>query len=457
MPLHKDEILNSLAATANVAQFASFRPNEDGSLVQSYCRISGYEENYRFSSIRESIVALLANSSDKMVNIRSYEPQSPRSREFIYGLSSAEAVLVELERLSAERLHLIVNETIDVEDGGVSGVAQGQLIEFSPDDTPRCVEKPGVASLPFPLGMKILETVYGFAPDLNFATSARVEFSIHPKPRGYHQRHTIVWEYERDTPNLLSPSISWPNRFSRHIGDKVFGLLIADCLGLPVPKTIVVGRRVAPFTFGRETGSFEVWTRTSPVEPQPGLYTTVKGWLDPFALLAKEDPEESQLRSVLCQSAVRAKYSGAAVAGAKDLIIVEGRRGEGDRFMLGLDSPEDLPAVVIENVRATYAVLASRLGPVRFEWVHDGDAVWIVQLHCGATSTQADVIVPGEAKSWVEFKTTAGLEALRDLLATVSEGQGILIVGSVGLTSHVADLLRKKKLPARLKPTLNKT
>ncbi|MGN8154368.1 hypothetical protein ACTJK5_19020 [Agrobacterium sp. 22094] len=452
MPLHKDEILNSLAATANVAQFVSFRPTEDGSLVQSYCRIAGYEENYRFPDIREAVVALLAKSSDQMVNIRSYEPESPRSREFIYGLSSVDKVITELERLSVERLHLIVNETIDVKDGGVSGVAQGQLIEFSPDDTPRCVEKPGVAALPLSLGMKLLEIVYGFAPELSFAANARVEFSIHPKPRGYHQRHTIVWEYERDNPSFLAPAISWPNRFSRHLGDKAFGLLVADCLGLPVPKTTVMGRRVAPFSFGRETGSFEVWTRTSPLEPQPGLYTTVKGWLDPFALLLKEDPDGSQLQSVICQSAVKARYSGAAVAGARDAIIVEGRRGEGDRFMLGLDSPEDLPAYVVENVRATYAVLASRLGPVRFEWVHDGDVVWIVQLHCGATVTEADIIVPGEAASWVKFKTAEGLEALRDMLTKMSDGQGVLIVGSVGLTSHVADLLRKAKFPARREP-----
>jgi hypothetical protein len=81
------------------------------------------------------------------------------------------------------------------------------------------------------------------------------------------------------------------------IGDKAFGLLMADRLGAHVPRTLVVARRIAPFTFGRETGSTEIWTRTCPVEPHPGLYTTLKGWTDPFALLQAEDPEGRVLAS----------------------------------------------------------------------------------------------------------------------------------------------------------------
>ncbi|MGO8377690.1 hypothetical protein ACC745_18515 [Rhizobium ruizarguesonis] len=451
MALHKDEVLNSLAATANVAQFVSFRPSTTGVISQSYCRVAGYPENHRFADVRAAVSALLTASSDRMVNVRSYEPSSPRSREFVYGIQTIDAVLDTIARLSDEKLHLIVNETIDIHDGGVSGVIQGQLIEFAPDDTPRCVEKPGIASLPTHLGERILHTVYGFTPDLNFPPNARVEFSIHPRARGYHQRHTIIWEFEPDVSDFLPAAVHWPNRFSQHLGDKVYGLLVADSLGLPVPKTTVIARRIAPFTFGRETGSSEVWTRTSPREPQPGLYTTVKGWIDPFALLSKEDPDGQNLRSVLSQAAVRANYSGAAVAGPKDHVIIEGRRGEGDLFMLGHQPPENLPSFVIENVQATYKVLSNRLGPIRFEWVHDGDIVWIVQLHCGATGSEADVVVPGDAGSWIEFDVAEGLDALRLTLDSVEDDQGLLIVGEVGLTSHVADLLRKAKRPARLK------
>lgn len=450
MALHKDEILNNLAATANVAQFVAFRPL-GGRLVQSYCRIAGFDENHHFQDTRLAVEALLGRSSDRMVNVRSYEPSSPRSREFVYGLRTVEETMAVLDRLAAEDLHLIVNETIDIHDGGVSGVVQGQLIEFAPDDTPRCVEKPGAASLPLAIGLNILNTVYGFSAELSFAQGSRVEFSIHPKPRGYHQRHTIVWELERDAPSFLPAALTWPNRFSRHLGDKAFGLLVAHALGVPVPRTTVIGRRTAPFTFGRETGSSEVWTRTAPTEPQPGLYTTVKGWLDPFALLASEDPDGSNIRSVICQSAVRAVFSGAAVTGPSGEIIIEGRRGEGDQFMLGLQLPEALPSFVLENVSAIYAVLASRLGPVRFEWVHDGDVVWIVQLHCGGTNTTADVIVPGDADAWVEFESSAGLDKLRNLLSSLPPGHGILVVGRVGLTSHVADLLRKANRPSKLK------
>jgi hypothetical protein len=451
MALHKDEVLNSLAATANVAQFVSFRPSSKGAMSQSYCRVAGYPENHRFVDVKEAVAALLAASSDKMVNVRSYEPSSPRSREFVYGLETVESVLEIISRLSTENLHLIVNETIDIHDGGVSGVLQGQLIEFAPDDTPRCVEKPGIASLPMHMGERILHTVYGFSPDLNFPPNARVEFSVHPKKRGYHQRHTIVWEFEPDVSDFLPAAVHWPNRFSQHLGDKVYGLLVADSLGLPVPKTTVIARRTAPFIFGRETGSAEVWTRTSPREPQPGLYTTVKGWIDPFTLLKEEDPDGQNIRSVLCQAAVRAKFSGAAVAGPKGHVIIEGRRGEGDLFMLGHQPPENLPTFVVENVQATYKVLSNRLGPVRFEWVHDGDIVWIVQLHCGATGSEADVVVPGEAASWIEFDVAEGLDALRKKLISVEDDQGLLILGEVGLTSHVADLLRKAKHPARLK------
>ena len=53
MALHKDEVLKSLAATANVAQFVSFRPSAAGSVVQSYCRVAGYPENHRVVDARE--------------------------------------------------------------------------------------------------------------------------------------------------------------------------------------------------------------------------------------------------------------------------------------------------------------------------------------------------------------------------------------------------------------------
>lgn len=447
--LFKDETLDRLAGTGNVAQFVSFRPRSDG-LKQSFCRIVGYEPNYEFATAKQAIEALIASSSDSSVNIRSYEPQSPRSKEFVYGLKSVDEVLATLERLADSKLHLIVNETIDVADGGVSGVVQGDVVEFAPDDTPRCVEKPGVASLPLDLAIKLLSLVYGFRPDLTSRPGVRTEFSIHPKPRGYRQTHTIIWEFENDVPGDPKPSLLWPNRFSKHIGDKAYGLLMAHLAGLPVPKTLVIARRVAPFTFGEDTGSKVVWTRTCPTEPQPGQFTTVKGWTDPFRLLAAEDRTGKSIASVLCQAGVLAHFSGAALVGSRDNLLIEGRAGEGDQFMLGIVGPESLPSNVISDVHHTYLSLASRLGPVRFEWVFDGLKTWVVQLHKGATSTDIGVIVPGDAKNWITFQVDQGLDKLRQLLKDLPPESGIILRGEVGLTSHIADLLRKARSPAKI-------
>lgn len=70
-----------------------------------------------------------------------------------------------IEKNSQMGKYSIINENISIHDGGVSGVVLGDIIEFCPDDTPKCVDKEGVCSLPRELGMKILKTVYGFSPE----------------------------------------------------------------------------------------------------------------------------------------------------------------------------------------------------------------------------------------------------------------------------------------------------
>jgi len=450
MELHKDEALDRLAKVGNVAQFVAYRPGPDGGLAQSTSRVSGRSPNELFATASEAAGTLLLASGEGAVNIRSYLPDDPRSREFVYGIRSVEEAVGHLERLRAEGLHLILNETVDVGDGGVSGVAQGDVIEFAPDDTPRAVEKPGTASLPRELGLRLLDTVYGFAADLPAERDARVEFSIHPSPRGWRGTNTLLWEIEEGTGDRSPGPPSWPNRFSRHIGDKVFGLLVADALGAKVPHTTVVGRRVAPFSFGRRTGSPVIWMRTAPREQEPGLFTTVKGWRDPFALLALED-SEGRVASILAQSAVPAQYSGAAIVGADGGLIIEGKAGEGDTLMLGKALPEILPPDVMAAVTDVHAHLTAQLGPVRIEWVHDGETAWVVQLHVGATGTSASVIVKGEAELWLQFDVTAGLPALRDLIVAAPGGAGIELTGRVGLTSHIADVLRRAGLPAKVR------
>jgi hypothetical protein len=165
--------------------------------------------------------------------------------------------------------------------------------------------------------------------------------------------------------------------------------------------------------------------------------------------LAEEDPEGSAIASVLSQRGVRAQYSGALIVDASGRPVIEGKRGEGEDLMLGIRLPEQLPQQVTADVMSIFNFLRERLGPVRFEWVHDGGKVWIVQLHRGATQTAEGVLVPGEAKVWNRFYVSTGLNALRSALDTLPENEGIVLVGEIGLTSHIADVVRKAGKPAR--------
>tara|TARA_R110002020_G_scaffold5133_3_gene21803 strand:- start:198 stop:731 length:534 start_codon:yes stop_codon:yes gene_type:complete len=176
----------------------------------------------------------------------------------------------------------------------------------------------------------------------------------------------------------------------------------------------------------------------------------VKGWIDPFTLLATEDPTGSAIASLLKQDAVVAAWSGAAITGRDDEIVIEGVPGEGDQLMLGLHQPAALPKEITRDVSLLHCKLSKVLGPVRIEWVHDGSQVWCVQLHVGITQSSGSVIVPGEASDWREVSASDGLEAIRNLLASLPDGCGVLVNGHVGVTSHIADLLRKKGSPARL-------
>ena len=448
LSLRKDELLDRLADWINVAQFVSF--SSDGKPRQEYSRVVGYPPNHHFEHLRTALETLLRTSVGQSVNVRSFTQESPLSREFIYGITSLDEVVAAVERLALAGQNTIVNETIDVNDGGVSGVVMGDVIEFAPDDTPRCVEKPGVASLPRSWGIPVLSTVYRFSPDLDVPRASRLEFSLHPRPCGWRQTHTLGWEYVGIEAPDFEPRLFWPNRFSRMIGDKVFGLLIAHHAGLPVPRTTVVNRRVAPFTFGRDTNSREVWLRTSPFEQVPGKYITVQGWLDPFKLMQQEDPNGEMLPSLLVQAAVPSKYSGATVVTADGKLIVEGKSGRGDLLMRGKARPELLPEFVTRAVNELNLAAGRKFGPVGFEWVHDGDQAWVVQLHHGATVSTDEILVPGQASRWICFDVSHGLEILREILRTMDPEVGLILSGTVGLTSHIAEVIRRAGIPARM-------
>jgi hypothetical protein len=414
--------------------------------------VLGYEPNHRFGSIEEAVDRLMERSSEHSLNVRSFRPDDPRSHEFVYGLKQPSDVVSTALRILSAGFHVIINETVDIHDGGVSGVLQGGTAEFAPDDTPRCVEKPGVASLPREWAVNMIETVYGVVLGREIGEDYRLEFSIHPKPRGWKNSPILGWELELVGDAPIVANIAWPNRFSRLIGDKAFGLLIADQIGLPVPKTTVISRRVAPFTFGSDTGSGERWLRTCPKEQVPGKYTTHRGWIDPFVLMAQEDPDGEEISSVLSQQGVPPKYSGALIVDVTGAPVIEGKEGEGEELMRGKARPGSLPSRVVEDVLRLFGTAERRLGPVRFEWVHDGNQAWIVQMHRGATLSSSKVLVPGEAASWRRFLVSNGLEALRRELGLLSASEGVVLVGDVGLTSHVADVVRKVGHPARIEP-----
>jgi hypothetical protein len=59
--------------------------------------------------------------------------------------------------------------------------------------------------------------------------------------------------------------------------------------------------------------------------------------------------------------------------------------------------------------------------------------------------------LPREPCRWRSFDPTEGLDCLRRLIAEASAaGDGIVVTGDVGITSHVGDLLRRAAIPARL-------
>lgn len=446
--LHKDRVLDAAAAYGNVAQFVSFSPE----LAVRFSRIRGFQPNHSFASVSEAVAALLKSSPEGSVNVRSYHPEHPKSREFVYDLRTQREVIEHVTRLAGQSLFMIVNEKIDVNDGGVSGVVVGDVIEFSPGDTPRCVERAGVASLSRKLGLDILSIVYGFRPALEFAPGLRVEFSLHPLVRGVRAGHTILWEIESVGQVESSAQCSWPNNFSRFLGDKAFGLLVGDIIGLPVPKTTVVCRHVAPFHFGTSTGSGEVWLRTCPAEQVPGRFPTTRGWHDPFTLLARQDPTGEAIVSVLAQEGVDAAFSGALGTAADGSLLVEGTSGRGDAFMVGAKEPEALPLGVVESVQGLYSAAVFRLGPVRIEWAYDGKRTWVLQLHPGIMESAGNVIYPGEPEQFHEFRVEAGLEALRSLTETAKgKSHGIVLIGNVGVTSHFGDVLRRARVPSRIR------
>ena len=329
----KDRRLDELASAGhNVAQFAAYTPTGES----TYNRILGESSNKAFD-IEVAAELLLARADSRLVNVRSFDPSDPKSKPFDFGLATVDAIAASARARMQEGLHFILNENVPTDDGGVSGVQIGNVIEFTPFDTPRGVEKPGTVQFRRDMGYSVLKTVYGFEPSIEGGPHDRVEWSIHPVPKGINNNHTIIWETEAIEHPPTDAEPSWPNRFSTMLGDKTFGLIIADEIGLPVPRSTVFNRTVAPFSFGRETGTNTPWLRTAPNAQTPGQFTTTKGWIDPYQLMANEDPSGENIATILHQEGVNALFSGATLLGSDGKLMVDGTEGQGDDFMVGIN------------------------------------------------------------------------------------------------------------------------
>lgn len=450
--MRKDEKLIHLLNTRNynIANFFSVTPNMK--IINKTFDID--EEK---NDLRAHILQLLKLASSKSVNIRSFSEDKPKGNRFVYGNTEADIdeILKVIKQNCEEGKYSIIDETIDTHDGGVSGVFYNDILEFSPNDTPRCVEKEGVCSLPSIIGKELIKRVYGFDLSLYPEIWERVEFSIHPYREGVQRKHEIVWELEEVKPRATKTTIKWPNNFSKFVGDKTFGLLIADILGFPVPRTTVIARSVAPFIFGVDI-NVEKWIRTAPIVKEPGKYYTGNKWCDPFKLMNDEEAKgsnDTNIAAILSQDAVNAVFSGAAIITDKDeTTITEYTPGEGDDYMIGKSSIVVVPEEVSKAVTELILAIRSKhhiIGNVSIEWVYDGETAWIVQMNQINTVGQGCTIVDGDPAYYDQFEVIQGLEALRSKINDIKDKDiGIELIGDVGICSNFGDLLRQANIPS---------
>lgn len=415
------------------------------------------------TSSRQSKLYIPLATSTTLTSALSFQ-KKPDGNPFFLGVKSGfkdPAVAAQrIVDLVGEGYYVIVNENIDPSDGGFSGVAMGDTVEFAACDVPRCVDKEEdvpCAVLSRSLTRRLVRKVYGFNLVFPFPSTWRIEFSIHPGPVGYFGEKITIWQAEEMSASEVqsAPPPVWPNRYSLHVGDKAFGLLMADLHDFPVPHTKVFGRVVPPFSFGTEVHSGEGdWIRTCPRQQEPGLYTTHRGYMDPFALMQREDPNAENIAAIIMQQGIKPGFSGAVITSGDGKAIVEGKAGRGDSFMVGEAPPVDeLPKDVSSAVTALWCELSRAFGTVRFEWVFDNyrKQPWIIQLHGGASPSIGDTIYPGDAIKWYDFRVPGELEELRALSAKAKEEKaGIRLLGNIGITSHPADILRRDKVPSRL-------
>lgn len=212
----------------------------------------------------------------------------------------------------------------------------------------------------------------------------------------------------------------------------------------------MLSRALVPFTFGDVTDGDVKWLRTCPKVAEPGMFPTVRGWTDPFDLLYRT-PGNERIASVLVQDEVPAVFSGALLTGADGCPIIEGVKGYGDDFMLGRIGAEALDGTLIRRIEILHESLIGEIGSLRAEWVFDGNEVWLLQLQQETALSSGTIIVPGAVEREIDFDTSTGIGGLREIVSLIgTQSVGIRLVGNVGMTSHIADILRRHSIPSRI-------
>ncbi|MBD3177844.1 MAG: hypothetical protein GF320_21935 [Armatimonadia bacterium] len=436
----KDTALVELAKDGfNVAQFISWSPG-----VQRHSAIRGFPLDHPFDDVR----ALLEVVGS--VNLRTWRHDRLEGCPFIYGVDKAPMAHARIEHFGHEGYRVIANETIDVNDGGVSGVTHGDVTEFAPNSTPRCVEEGDAARLPTVVAWGMLHDVYGtIAPIPIGSAAARYEWSVHPQAVGYHQRRHVIWQRtDADPPPCGGEVGPWPNAFSRFIGDKAYGLMVASRLGAMVPRTRVITRGGLVFAFGprpgrREDDDIRPWWRTCPRVREPGRHPTWHGYeTDPIAMLGRLN---SDVASVLIQEPIPAEYSGAASWRPGEPVLIEGVEGEGEDYMLGQEAPTELPGAVVEQVERVVQGFRHAIESGEIEWVRGSHGVVVVvQLH----SRVPDSMYREVEESWKRVHPGGGIRAVRSAAeAAQREGVGVALTRPVGRTSHMAQILDRAEVP----------
>ena len=437
--LYKDEGIFNLSNNFNVARFVSFENKLP--LKIRYCVL---DDNYQTNNPKEAIDFLLNKCSK--VNVRSFDPEKPEGNPFIQNLKSTNDVLNCIEKLIKQKnLYIIVNESIDEHDGGISGVYFNNVIEFSPDATPRCVDSNNIKTtlLPYNLSKKIIDSIYGVTPDFSNFKDTRIEFSIHPNKCGFKNSNTIIWQIEeKKNTNNIKINISWPTNFSKMIGDKTFGLLIADSINLNVPETTVFNNRLNPFSFGNKTSLNGVRTRTCPEIKEPGYYPSYKSFVDPINLLKtlnKNKPQNiTEVKSVIIQNSIDSLYSGRAIC--KDLldIDIDGVFGDGDDFMLGKDKSCEIPENIKNEIYNIFKKIYQYVGKSSIEWVFDkNNKLWIVQLN----KINDNCIKYNKNMEYIDFYYKDNIEEFRNFVVELKDkNKGINLYGNVSPLSHIGEI-----------------